>query len=170
MTAERKKRQETSREPTRRDRRMIVIQAASQLDAESDVFHEELGLTAQQWQAIGLLVAGAKQVDTAETVGVTQETVSRWRASPMFASALNLAIRDSYTATIGQVRDITKDAIDALRQSLYSEDEKVRLSAALAVLRLRLQLDAGAMGAPTTPAAIAKKMRDEDYNDMLRGY
>lgn len=165
----RKNTQETSREPTRSEVRRAVINAATYLDAESDLFHENLGITAQQWQCIGLLVAGSKQVDAAEAVNVTQETVSRWRASPLFASALNLAIRDSYQSTIGRVRDITKDAIEALRECLYSEDEKVRLSAALAVVRLRLQLDAGAMDAPTTPAGIAKKMKEEDYRDAITG-
>lgn len=130
---------------------------------------EEAGLTAQQWQAVALLVAGKKQVEVAEALGLTQETVSRWRNSPLFAAALNLAVRDAYSSTIGEVRGLVTDAIAALRECMYSEDERLRLSAALAVLRLHLQLDSNAPALPVTPADIAQQMRDADFERAL-GY
>ena len=161
----RKKTQEMSRS----DVRQTVIRAAMQLDAEADVYRpeEEAGLSAQQWQAVGLLVAGAKQVEIAEALGVTQETVSRWRNSPMFAAALNLAVRDAYAATIGEVRGLVKDAVAALKECMYSEDEKLRLSAALAVMRLHLQLDSAAPSLPVTPADIARQIQRKDFNDAM---
>lgn len=151
----RKESQQTSRYETRQ----TVHNAALKLDTETDVYRptEDAGLTAQQWQAVTMLVSGKKQVDIAEALGVTQETVSRWRNGPLFVAALNLAVRDAYTATIGEVRDITRDAFAALRECLYSEDERTRLAAALAVLRLHLQLDSGALSLPTTPAAVAQE-------------
>lgn len=158
-----------SQEMSRHGMRQAVIHAGLQLDSETDVYRpeEDAGLTAQQWQAVGLLVAGKRQVEIAQELGVTQETVSRWRNGPLFAAALNLAVRDAYAATIGEVRGLVRDATAALRESLYSEDERLRLSAALAVLRLHLQLDSGAPGLPTTPADIAGRMKREDFDRSL---
>lgn len=158
-----------SQELSRSGMRQAVLRAAEQLDTESDVYRaeEEAGLTAQQWQAVALLVAGKKQVEVAEALGVTQETVSRWRSGPLFAAALNLAVRDAYTGTIGQVRGLVTDAVAALRESLYSEDERIRMAAALAVLRLHLQLDSSAPTLPATPADIAQQLRRQEFERAL---
>ena len=158
-----------SQDLSRYDAKQAVINAALQLNTETDVYRaeEEAGLSVQQWQAVGLLVAGAKQVEIAEALGVTQETVSRWRNSPLFAAALNLAVRDAYAATIGEVRGLVKDAVSALKECMYSEDERLRLSAALAVLRLHLQLDSAAPSLPTTPADIARQIKRKDFEDAF---
>jgi uncharacterized protein YerC len=158
-----------SQELSRHGARQAVLNAAGQLDTEADVYRpeEEAGLTAQQWQAIGLLVAGKKQVDIAQELGVTQETISRWRNGPLFAAALNLAVRDAYSSTIGQVRGLVTDAVAALHESLYSEDERIRMAAALAVLRLHLQLDSTAPTLPTTPADIAQQARRIDFERAM---
>ncbi len=137
------------------------------LTIETDIYREDAGLTAQQWQAVALLVAGTKQLDVASALGVTQETVSRWRHSPVFVAALNAGIRDSYVSVIGEVRDASTDAIRVLRETMQSEDERLRLMAALATLRLRVQLDVTALTLPTSPADLAREsLRRRQFNEL----
>ena len=174
-----KRSQQTSTELTRTQSRQVVLRAARQLDTEADLYRElptdgaEDGagvavVTPQQWHAVRLLVAGKRGVDVAQECCVSAETVSRWKASPLFAAALNLALRESYSATVGEIRGIAQDACTVLRESLCSTDERLRLSAALAVLRMSLQLDAGAQALPTTPALVAEAEQQEIQNTMLR--
>lgn len=143
-----------------------VLKAAATFTDEADVYRTVDGdaetalLQPHQWQAIQLLVSGARGVDVAQELGVTPETVSRWRALPVFQAALNMAIRDSYQATIGSLRDAKTEALGVLRELLQAEDERLRLSAALSVLRLHLQLDAGALQLSTTPADVAEDVLD----------
>ncbi len=154
-----------------------ILRAAQVLDSEADVFatlNADTGaavLTAQQWQAINLLIIGKRQSEIAQELDVTQETLSRWKASPVYVAALNMAVRDCHAATIGQVRDIASEAVDALRGCLQSADERVRLSAALALVKLHLQLDATAPALPTTPASIAnerlKQLRSTELDRLL---
>lgn len=146
------------------DERAAMLQAARALTDPADVYREgeDAGLTAQQWQAVRLLVSGKKQVDIAQAIGVTQETVSRWRSQPVFVAALNLALQDAYAASIGEVRDAARDALTTLRYLVtHSEDERVRLSAALSLVRLHLQLDAGVLQLPQTPAGVEQEWRRE---------
>lgn len=138
------------------------LQAVKTLTSEADVFAvavdgdaETVALSPVQWQAVQLIVAGRRGVDVAAELDVTPETVSRWRALPVFQAALNVGVRDSYCSTIGRLRDARTGALDVLCALLQSEDERLRLSAALSVLRLHLALDAGAQALPTTPAAVA---------------
>lgn len=147
------------------------------LDSEADVFrvtNAETGdqmLSAQQWVAIAMLVAGRRQSDIATEIGVTQETLSRWRGNPIYIAALNIATRDAYLCTIGMIRDSASAAIEALRSCLQSKDEKVRLAAALSLIKLHLQLDANAMQLKTTPGRIAndrlRRMQMAELNDLL---
>jgi DNA-binding NarL/FixJ family response regulator len=78
-----------------------LLHQTQKLDKESDVFrimNEETGaavLSPQQWQAIGLLVIGKRQADIAREIDVSEETLSLWRNSPIYAAALNQAVRDA---------------------------------------------------------------------------
>lgn len=152
----------------------VALRASLVLANEEDVYREEenAGLTAQMWQAVSMLVAGRRQIDVAEALGVTQETVSRWRRVPMFAAAVNAGVREAYNGVLGEVRDASADAVHVLREIMQrSEDERLRLTAALAVLRLRLSLDAETNNLPVTPADVARerlrKTRHAAIEDVL---
>lgn len=141
-----------------------IAKAAQQLNTEAHIFavlgedgEEAPPLTPQQWQAIGLLVSGRRQVDIAEELDIAPETLSRWKAQPVFAAALNLALRESYAATLGELRDARSEAVGVLRGLLESEDERTKLAAAKSILSVGLQVDAGALALPTTPAEVARR-------------
>lgn len=143
-----------------------VLRAAQGLTQETSLFAVPNGngedvqtLTPVQWQAIGLLVSGKRQVDIAQELDIAPETLSRWKQSPVFAAACNFAVRESYTAALGELRDARSEAIAALRKLITDEysDERLRLQAAKTVLALGLELDAGALELETTPAKVASE-------------
>ena len=135
-----------------------VLRTALVLDSEVDLFapEDEAGLTAQQWQAIAMLAGGARQIDVATQLDVRQETVSRWKTDVRFQAALNLAIREHYAAIEGTVRSAASEAVDVLRETLRSDDPRLRLSAALSVLRLHSGYTVDVSSLPSTPADVAR--------------
>ena len=175
-----KRSQQTSINMTRAQSRSVVLHEAIKLDSEADIYRElptdgtEDGagvpvLSPVQWRAIRLLAAGWRGVDVAQECATTPETVSRWKSSPLFGAALNLALRESYAATVGELRSVAQDAVSVLRESLNSSDEKLRFTAAMAVLRMSLQLDAGAQFLPTTPKDVARIEQDRIQADTIAG-
>lgn len=146
--------------------RDTMLRSALTLTSD-DAYDPENGLSAQQWQAIAQLVSGRRQRDIAQDLSVTEETLSRWKNSPLFAAALNVAIKESYDATVGDMRDAARDAVGVLRDTMRSSDEKLRLQAALAVLRLSLHLDASVGSLATSPADIARGELKERRVNLL---
>jgi hypothetical protein len=93
------------------------------------------GLTISQQNAIDLLVTGANDTETAETVGVNRVTVSKWRLyDPWFQAELNSRRAELWGATKRQLQALVPKAIEALAQEL-TEGEN-RWKAALEVLKL----------------------------------
>ncbi len=146
-----------------------VLRVAMTLKDEADVYREEedAGLTAQQWQAINMIVSGMRHVEIAEELGVRPETLSRWKNDVRYQAALNLAIRENYAAVAGKVRDAASEAVDILRELLDNGDPRVRLSAALSVLRLHGNYGEGVEKLPTTPADVARRELTNRRTDEL---
>ena len=175
-----KKAQQMSTELTRTQSRHFVLREALKLDSEADIYctlptdgtEDGAGVpavTPQQWHAVRLLVSGRRGVEVATEVGVSPETLSRWRHNPMFAACLNLALRESYAATVGELRGVAQDAVSVLRESLNSTDERLRFTAAMAILRMSLQLDSSAQFLPTTPADVARIEQEKIHADIVSG-
>ena len=55
-----------------------------------------------------------------------------------------------------------EDALDVLQELLKSKDERVRLSAALSMLRLHVQLSANVYALPVAPADIARRLLEDE--------
>lgn len=110
------------------------------------------GLTAQQAAALDMLLAGYTVTQTAESLGLARETVSRWRNGDAdFLAAYNAALRSAYEASQAKLLDGRTRAIATLAGLLDGEDKGLALKAALALLRVDVPEPTG----PVSPAGAA---------------
>jgi len=98
------------------------------------VSHKEPRLTGRQLAAIARLMAGDNVTRAAEACGIPRRTLTRWLAEETFTRALEAAqtaaIADSVRHLAGALSDASAAVIRLARES---EDEAIRLRAALAV-------------------------------------
>src|SRR4051812_33131480 len=74
-----------------------------------------------QLRAIDALIGGATTTAAAAQAGVDRSTVHRWHRDARFAAALNRAKRDHRAEVRGELRNLTSQALKALRDVLGSE-------------------------------------------------
>ena len=83
-------------------------------------------LSVEQLNAIDVLVQGRSEQDTAETVGVARETVTRWRNdNPHFTAELNRQRRLIWSDSHDRLRALASKAVDTLETSLDEGDSRV---------------------------------------------
>ena len=109
------------------------------------VSHKAPGLTGRQLAAIARLMAGDNVTRAAEASGVPRRTLTRWLTEDLFSRALEAAqtaaIADSVRHLAGALSEASAAVIRLARES---EDEAIRLRAALAVVSMYRELrDAG---------------------------
>ena len=111
-------------------------------------------LEADQAAALDLLLAGQTVTAAAAAVGVTRETVSRWRnGDPNFQAAYNAALQSAYDAATARLLDARAKALDRLTALVDSKDEATALKAAAALLRVDVDRPKG----PTTAAGVERR-------------
>ena len=127
---------------------------------QSQTRSTETPLSGQQVQCIGQLVTGRRQSLIAAELGIAEETISRWKADPVFQAALNLAVQESFMAVVGATRTAATEALQTVRDLMQNAvGENIRLSAAMQILRLHSAYDAGAPTLPTSAGLIAHQQR-----------
>lgn len=109
------------------------------------VSHKEPRLTGRQLAAIARLMAGDNVTRAAEACGIPRRTLTRWLTEDTFTRALEAAqtaaIADSVRHLAGALSEASAAVIRLARES---EDEAIRLRAALAVVSMYRELrDAG---------------------------
>jgi hypothetical protein len=116
------------------------------------------GLTPAQTAVAGLLAAGETVSSSAQRVHVDRSTIYRWlHRDPQFVTELNRLRQESREAVRAQLRELTSEAVGAVRDLLSSSDAPAtRLRAALAVL--------GAVGALE---AAPNLQTDDQENELL---
>ena len=104
------------------------------------------GLTAEQFNAVEHLLIGQTDAETAKGVGVSRETVTRWRLYDVaFQAHLEQRRRDVWAGAVDAVRAILPQAA----QTIYGE---LRVGRNRGRLALDLLTRAGLMGKPYSGA------------------
>ena len=93
-------------------------------------------LTAKQQQAISLLLSCKNDTEIAEELGVARQTVNNWKNKNQgFAAELDRQQQELNQENRLQLSGLVGQSIQVLRQSLASENERLRLSASIHVLK-----------------------------------
>lgn len=91
-------------------------------------------LSVKQLNAIDLLVAGKTDQEVSEVVGVSRETVTRWRnENPYFAAALNTQRKHIWQAAHEKLRGLVNKAVDTLAVAIEGGDVKAAVEVLKAV-------------------------------------
>ena len=104
---------------------------------ESNESSQEPGgsrLSVEQLNAIDVLVQGRSDQETAVTVGVARETVTRWRNdNPHFAAQLNRQRRLIWGNSHDRLRALASKAVDTLDLALQNGDARAAVEVLKAV-------------------------------------
>ena len=93
-------------------------------------------LTAKQQQVISLLLSCKNDTEVAEELGVARQTVNNWKNKNLgFAAELDRQQQELNQENQLQLSGLVGQSIQVLRQSLASENERIRLSASIHVLK-----------------------------------
>ena len=91
-------------------------------------------LSVEQLNAIDILVQGRTDQETAETVGVARETVTRWRNdNPHFTAELNRQRRLIWGDSHDRLRALASKAVDTIETSLAFNTSRVALEVLKAI-------------------------------------
>jgi hypothetical protein len=92
-------------------------------------------LSFQKVQAAQQLARGMSVTKAAETVGITRQTLSEWKNHDSeFQAEVKKQREKLWRENLSRVRSLTARAIDVLSEGLESEDFKIRLTSARAIL------------------------------------
>ena len=93
-------------------------------------------LNQKQLNAIDLLILGQLDSEVAEAVGVSRQTVNQWRnQDSVFAAELNYRRQEIWNSQVEKLRQLVSKAIGVLEEELHCEDQKLRHSAAVIILK-----------------------------------
>lgn len=93
-------------------------------------------LSVEQENAIDLLIQGHSDREVAEAVKVSRQTVNQWRNhDAVFVAASNARRHEIWGSQAERLRNLVSKAVDVLSEGLNAEDEKVRLNAAIHILK-----------------------------------
>jgi hypothetical protein len=113
-----------------------TTEADSQNSTETHIFEVDLlHISVQQRNAIDLLITGCSDRETADKVGVTRSTVTRWRLyHPAFIVELNVQRAAVWGQAREKLRALIPEAVDVLAASIRDPTNPDRAKLALALL------------------------------------
>ena len=121
-------------------------------------------LTPQQEEAINLILAGQNDSAVAETIGKSRSTVNVWRNhDPLFIATLNDRRQQIWGNQLNRLNTLAAQAVDALQDGLHDTDIKVRLAAAVHILKATGVYGATPRGTQETdPAELAADLHTKE--------
>lgn len=126
---------------------------------------EPVALTPAQEIVIAQLLAGKTQADAAQEAGVRPEQVSRWKSDdPAFVAEYNRRTLSLWESNRAELLDLAREARKTLRELLTSENDSIRLRAAVSILNAQQEPD---RFMPTTPGAVAMEQSRQKVLDSL---
>lgn len=96
-------------------------------------------MTAGQFRACDVLLAGGKPEDAAAAVGVTVRTIERWQEKPEFQEWMREFARASFRESRSQLLAAQAEAVATLREALRAGSQSERIGAARALLAVGLK-------------------------------
>lgn len=125
-------------------------------------------LQPEQWTCIARLLAGATDEEAGTAAGVSRSTVQRWKGDAAFVAALNAERVTVWAAHTDKLRSLLGKALDVLMTALDSDDEKLRMQAAVKVLSSAGDLwGAVCPSGPVTAQAVQAKQRRDRLLDLI---
>ena len=126
-------------------------------------------LTHHQETAIDLILAGKSDNEVAEKIGKSRSTVNVWRNhNPLFMATLNDRRQRMWGSQLNRLNTLAAEAVDVLQEGLHDEDIKVRLLAAIHILKATGTYGAAFPGTQETdPAELAASLyqREKDRDN-----
>jgi len=122
-------------------------------DVENSV-NGQTGLTPMQEKAAMLLAAGGTLTGVAEQLGLNRSTLYKWQTIVTFQCFYNQQCSDNKANLKNGLFGLADAALEALRASLYSESEGIRLKAAMWLCE---RLEATAIGNTDVRAIIKQR-------------
>lgn len=92
-------------------------------------------LTPEQLNAIDLLILGKPDREVAELCGVARETVTKWHKNPFFVAELNVRREELWQDAKLRLKSLAHEAVNVLTGGLQSSDEKIKITAAVHILK-----------------------------------
>ncbi len=135
-------------------------------------------LSVSQENAVDLLATGANDRETAESVGVSRQTVNGWRGHPVFAAVLNARRAEIWGGSGDRLRALLPKALDCIEGAITGDAPDWK--AAVKVLEIA-GLDRHGAGeatlgshiGPTDAEAVidaeAKRRRPDPFEDIIAG-
>lgn len=100
----------------------------------------EQELSAKKRRAIEALLADPTITRAAKAAGISEATIHRWMAEPIFAAALDKARRAIFDDAMARLRATTGEAVEALRRNLNCGNPADEIRAGRAILELHLRI------------------------------
>lgn len=91
-------------------------------------------LTTKQRRTITAIISTRTHEDAMKAAGITRQTFYKWLKVPAFRDELKRQLDEFTEDALGQLKSAAGEAVQTLRGLLASENESVRLRAALGIM------------------------------------